>query len=61
MARVMIDCPDTGKAIYTHMNFEWCGYDAVQIGTRSVPCPECGKVHQWTRDDSYLEEDGCSG
>ncbi len=61
MARVMIDCPETGKAIYTHMNFEWIGYDSVQIGTKSVPCPVCGKVHEWTRDDSYLEEDGSGG
>lgn len=61
MARVTIDCPDTGKTVYTHVHFEWLGYEAVPLGTISVPCPECGKVHEWTRDDSLPEEDGSSG
>ena len=61
MARVMIDCPQTGQPVYTHMNFDWFCYDALQIGTRSVPCPVCGALHEWTRRDSYLEEDGNSG
>jgi len=43
------------------MNFEWFEYDAIPIGTKSVACPVCGKVCEWTRKDSYLEEDGCSG
>jgi endogenous inhibitor of DNA gyrase (YacG/DUF329 family) len=61
MARVMIECPDTGKPVYTHLNFEWIGDEAIPLGIQSVPCPICGKVHEWTRKDSYLEEDGCSG
>ena len=61
MARVMINCPETGKPVYTHMNFDWLHFDAVTIGTRSVTCPECGEVHEWTRDDSYLEDDGGGG
>ncbi len=58
MARVMIDCPETGKRIYTHMNFDWLEFEAVTIGTKSVVCPACGKIHQWTRSDSTLEDDG---
>ena len=58
MARVMIICPETDKPIYTHMSFDWFGFDAVTIGTKSVKCPKCGQIHQWTRHDSFLEDDG---
>lgn len=58
MARVMINCPDTGKPIYTHMNFDWLDFDAIPVGTKSVECPQCGKFHEWTRADAYLEDDG---
>ncbi len=58
MARVMINCPETGRPIYTHMNFDWLEFDSVTIGTKSVECPECGKVHEWTRHDAYLDEEG---
>lgn len=58
MARVMITCPETGKPVYTHMNFDWQGFDAIPLGTKSIQCPQCGEDHHWTRQDAYLEDDG---
>lgn len=58
MARVMIDCPETGKPVYTHLNFEETEWDAVPIGARQIECPRCGKIHQWVRADAYLDDDG---
>lgn len=61
MARAMIICPETGKAIYTHLNFSWNTFDTTRIGEQSIQCPKCGKVHTWRREDAYLEEDGRGG
>lgn len=58
MARVMITCPDSGKAVYTHLNFNWSSFDSADIGEQSTECPECGKLHRWRKSDAYLEEDG---
>ncbi len=48
MARAMIACPNTGKAIYTGMSFD-------QLPDRSVLCPECGQAHIWNEQNAYLE------
>lgn len=58
MARVMIDCPETGKPVYTGLNFEESDWDAVPVGTRRVECPRCGGIHEWGRTDAYLDDDG---
>lgn len=58
MARVMITCPETGKPIYTHLNFDWNTFDSARIGERSVECPKCGKTHTWRRADADLDETG---
>ncbi len=58
MPRVMIHCPDTGKPVYTGMNFDWFQFETTTLGTRNIECSACGKTHQWTRADAYLDEDG---
>jgi endogenous inhibitor of DNA gyrase (YacG/DUF329 family) len=58
VSRVMIDCPETGKPVYTHLSFEWDSFETVRIGERVIKCPECGKIHSWRRRDAYLDEDG---
>ncbi len=58
MPRVMIHCPDTGKPVYTGMNFDWFQFETTTLGTRKLECPACGKTHQWTRADVYLDEEG---
>ena len=61
MARVMITCPETGKPIYTHLNFDWSSFESTRIGERTIECPECHKVHSWRRWDADLDEDGGGG
>ena len=59
MARVMIRCPNTGKLVYTHHDFEEIEFDAIPIGKRTLPaCPACGKAHEWDKADTILEEEG---
>ncbi len=59
MARVMISCPETGKPVYTHLNYDWEAFENTRIGERSIECPACGKVHRWRWEDADLDEDGC--
>ena len=40
MARAMITCPNTGKAIYTDMSFGKITFETSQVPDRSVLCPE---------------------
>ena len=58
MARVMINCPETGEPVYTGMTFDWPSFETVKIGEKSVRCSACGDEHTWKRPDAYLEEDG---
>jgi hypothetical protein len=60
MPRLMIECPDTHKLIYTGQNFNWETFESAKLGESSLPCAECGKVHRWTRMDAILDETGDS-
>lgn len=57
MARVMITCPETGKPIYTGWSFDEVAFETSQLADNSVPCPECGQVHTWSKQDAYLESE----
>ena len=61
MPRVLIQCPETGRPVYTGMNFDWLTFDSLQLGEKSIDCPECGKRHVWTRQDAILQADGGEG
>ena len=59
MAQVMIVCPETGKHVYTGLNFDWFDLDAYELGEKTVvKCSECGQEHKWTKDDAFLRADG---
>ncbi len=57
MARAMITCPNTGKAIYTGMSFDKGTFETSQLPSRSVLCPECGRAHTWNKQIAYLESE----
>ncbi len=57
MARAMVACPNTGKAIYTGMSFDKITFETSQLPDRSVLCPECGQAHIWNRQNAYLESE----
>ena len=58
MARVMINCPETGEPDFTGMSFDWSSFESVKIGEKLVRCSACGDEHTWKRPDAYLEDDG---
>jgi len=59
MARVMIRCPETGRLVYTHHDFDEVEFDAIPLGTRTLPdCPACGRTHSWGKADAVLDEEG---
>ena len=61
MSRVMIECPEAGGPVYTHLNFEAFDWDAIPVGEREIECPHCGRMHVWHRADAWLDEDGGLG
>ena len=58
MPQVMITCPDSGEPVYTGLNLDWFSLDALDLGENSFKCPDCGKVHAWTKSDAFLRADG---
>ena len=58
MARVMINCPETGESVFTGMTFDWPTFENIKIGERIILCSSCGDEHKWKRPDARLEEDG---
>lgn len=58
MARVMIECPKTGRAIYTGLNLSWTTFESYEIGESRIKCAHCGEIHVWTRSDAMLDEAG---
>ena len=59
MPRIMINCPKTGKAIYTGMSMDEESFeqDSNAFSQTGTPCSECGEVHKWQRQDAFLEDD----
>jgi len=60
MPRLLIECPDTHKMIYTGLNFNWETLESASLDDETLPCTECGKVHHWTSKDVILDETGSS-
>ncbi len=58
MARVMIECPKTGRAIYTGLNLSWTTFESYEFGESCIKCAHCGEIHVWTRSDTMLDEAG---
>lgn len=56
MGLIMINCPATGHGIST--GIEVVGTDQLPIVTATTVCPECGRVHQWTKNDVWLASGG---
>jgi hypothetical protein len=56
MGIIMINCPATGHGVST--GIEVVGTDQLPIVTASTVCPECGRVHQWTKNEVWLAAGG---
>ncbi|MFC2003443.1 hypothetical protein ACFLV4_05825 [Chloroflexota bacterium] len=58
MARVMIKCPRTGKAVDTGVSmskesFERSIFKDNEMGN----CPACAGRHVWSNEDAFLEDE----
>jgi len=56
MGMLMIKCPSTGRAVST--GIETSGVEQLPTVIATTVCPACGRVHEWTKDDAWLEEGG---
>ena len=53
---VVIECPDTGKALRTGVELDdLAAFDLPSFVAKPCLCPHCGKWHVWTRGDAWLE------
>ena len=58
MGKVMIKCPETGKAVPTGMAMDKASFDTAVLSNNTLGnCPACGKDHVWSKEDAFLEED----
>lgn len=51
MGRLLIKCPESEKMIPTGMEMDQRSFKGSTLQNNSVLCPECGKTHNWDRDD----------
>jgi hypothetical protein len=59
MPRVLIECPETHRMIYTGVNLNWNSFEAARFDARdSFACPRCGHTHAWSHADATVDEDG---
>ena len=56
MGIIMINCPATGHGVST--GIEVCATDQLPIVTATTVCPECGRVHVWTKNEAWLVNGG---
>ncbi len=54
MARILTTCPATGALVPTGHRTGDVDLPAL-IEPRSFRCPQCEKVHTWTRDNAVVE------
>ncbi len=52
MGVVMIVCPATGHEVST--GIEMCDVDRLPAVTAKMVCSACGRVHEWTKDDTHF-------
>jgi hypothetical protein len=54
VSRVLIRCPETGQAVDAVLRLRPAAFDALQ-GEHGFRCARCGKVHNWRKEDAWLE------
>ena len=57
--RLMIQCPDTGKLVFTSVDMDKHSWDLCDFdnATASTYCHFCGKDHVWKKSDVIFEEE----
>ena len=55
LVRVMIRCEATDRAVATGLETVPSAWTDRPVGINKLTCPECRRVHAWTKRDAYLE------
>lgn len=55
MARVMIQCPRTGRAVFTGIAMNAASFESSTLLRNTLRCPACGEDHTWDKKDAHLE------
>jgi hypothetical protein len=56
MGMVMIKCPITGRDVPTGIVLSPSEFERATLEGNVVRCPECGRIHSWTRADARLDD-----
>jgi len=56
MGIIMINCPATGRGVST--GIETIGIEGLPAVTAKMVCPACGRAHDWTKADAWLDDTG---
>ncbi len=54
ISRVLINCPETGQAVGTVLRMRQSAFEALR-GEYGFRCPRCGRIHNWRKEDAWLE------
>jgi hypothetical protein len=54
ISRVLIHCPETGETVGTVFRLRPSAFEALR-GEYGFRCTRCGKVHNWRKEDAWLE------
>jgi hypothetical protein len=57
--RVMISCPKTGDPVPTGVVMNRSAFEVMTLTDNPLPdpCPRCGQMHYWSKEDAWVEED----
>jgi hypothetical protein len=55
MGFVVIRCPEDGEPVYTGLQMDPGPYQEAVLRDYGMVCPRCGRVHVWSKEDSWLE------
>ena len=53
--RLLIRCPNTDETVSAVLRLRPAAFEALQ-GQHAFRCERCGQVHQWRREDAWLED-----
>ena len=58
MGRLMTKCPKTGEPVPTGVVIDQAAFEITTLSSVPLPdpCPRCGKFHEWSSEDAWVEE-----
>lgn len=60
VARVLIQCPETGETVGTVLRLRPSAFEAL-TGEHGFRCARCGLIHNWRKEDAWLEKVPAAG